>query len=365
MTAAAGPGTRPRGWRGASDRHGWVMRPADVAQLLTAGTLLVEATVPPFPETPICLLDYVRTDGWPRAVSLLLEPSGRLHLSVRQGPATVEAELQVPLAETEMCLRVFYCWDAPARQGWLGIELPCLGLWRRVPVAAPHPVPEEDLALLSCPGDPARAGRVSPGHSLLAWSDRIEPIGPMPGLAAGTPVETAAGMRRIEDIAPGDLVRTSASGFQPVRHAVRRTVPAGGMFAPVLLAAPGLGLGADVLVSPMHRMLIDGGDAEYLFGADAVLVEARHLLPLAAAPLADAPATVRYHQLILDRHQCLSIAGAWGESLYLGALARRPRMRAGTVLAPFRDAELPLHAHRANPMLEAYEAVVLVDAIGA
>jgi hypothetical protein len=70
-------------------------------------------------------------------------------------------------------------------------------------------------------------------------------------------------------------------------------------------------------------------------------------------------------QLVLDRHACLSIAGAWGESQFLGDLRDRPGALAGTALAHVSPAQLPRHEQAANPMLQPYEAVVLVSAIRA
>lgn len=344
-------------WRAILECRHWIARPPETGRLLARGTLVLEFVLPQRPGATLTLVDYSRDAGWARALSLVLSPEGELRMTERQGPATVRAALTLPLPEGESCVRVHYAWDAPARRGRLSLELACAGRWASVPVADPHPIPEEDLAALG-----TLPGGVMP--VLAAWSDDLEPVGPLPGLAAGTPIETASGLRPVELIGRGDLVRTSDTGFQPVRHVISREVPAAGRHAPILLAAPALGLAADILVAPHQRMLIGGADAEYLFGADAVLVEARHLAPIAAMPASRSAATVRYHQLILDRHECISIAGSWGETQFVDAAAGRPAARAGTVLEPL-EGPLPAHSRCANPMLRPYEAVVLVSAIGA
>lgn len=338
-------------WRAILDGHSPILPAPATRRLLAKGTLLVEIALPERPETCVTLVDYARHDSWDRALRLDLEPGGRISLVERQGPSEVRATLDLDLPEGEVCLRVLYSWDAPARRGRLAAELPASGGWASIAVPDPHPIPEDDLAAMA---------RHLPGRrrTLIAWADSIEPFGPVPGLAAGTPIETAAGMRGIERLQPGDLVRTTENGFQPVRHVISREVPAAGHHAPILLAAPALGLAADIIVAPHHRMLIGGADAEYLFEADAVLVEARHLIPIAAVPIGRPAPTVRYHQIVLDRHECLSIAGAWGESFLMEHTARLD----GTMLGPLSGA--PLHHTRcANPLLRPYEAVVLVSAL--
>jgi hypothetical protein len=344
-------------WQAILDARRWLLQPGPPGQgVLARGTLLVEAHLPAFPDMPVPLLSYRRSSGWDRALTLAFEPPGRLVFESVQGPTRTRAVLDCPLPEAETAIRVLYAWDAPRRCARLALELPERSHWTKTPVRDPHPLPLDDLA---------RLAEAAGARRLVAWSDGIEPIGPMPGLAAGTPVETAAGLRAVEEIRPGDLVRTTEHGFQPVRQTFTRRTPAAGHFAPILLAAPAFGLLGDALVSPDHRMLIAGADAEYLFGTDAVLVEARHLAPLASVRLGHRHAVIDYFQLVLDRHACLSIAGAWGESQFLGDLRDRPGALAGTALAHVSPAQLPRHEQAANPMLQPYEAVVLVSAIRA
>lgn len=347
-------------WRAISEGRRWVLAPADDA-LLAEGTLLVEVEIPERPAEPVTLVDYRRREGWTRRLRIALDPPGRLTLVERQGPSEIRAELELPLPVGEVTLRVFYGWDAPTRRAVFGAELPETGHWARVEVADPHPIPEDDLARLA--ELPPPRPRPAPRPALVAWSGAVEPVGPMPGLTDGTPVETAAGFVAVEKLRRGDLVRTSENGFQPVLGTLARTTPAAGHYAPVLLASPALGLAGDVVVSPDHRMLIGGADAEYLFNADAVLVAARHLLPIAAVPLGRPAPVVRYHQVILERHECISVAGAWGESQFLPLGPDGPGVRSGTVLEGL--GELPRHERAANPMLQPFEAVVLVSAIGA
>jgi hypothetical protein len=346
-------------WRTISERPGARLQGGAPAPdtLATTGTLLVEARVPAFPDTPQVLLDYRHTDGWVRTLSLVLHPDGRLVLSGSQGSAETSATARFPVSDCARTLRVLYTWDAPRRRGFLALELPGQEIWTRVPVAAPHAMPVADLERIAA--DEA----ASPAATLVAWADTVEPFGPMPGLGAGTPIHTAAGWKPIEEIQPGDLVQTSDRGFQPIRQVLRRETPAAGHFKPLMLTAPSFGLLGDVLVSPEQRMLIEGADAEYLFGVDAVLVETRHLAPLAGIWMDRHLKTVTYHQVIFEHHSCMSIAGAWGESQFLPAVPDGPRRLRGTALEGHGPSTLPAHTEAANPMLQPFEAVVLVSAI--
>lgn len=357
-------------WLGLGDRRGWLaapdpalMRGSEGEGLLLRGTLLVELRVPPARERPLFLLHYRRREKWLRALSLILYADGNVELTKTQGASSVLGDVAVALPAGEVTLRISYGWDAPAREGYLAVELPDHGVWARAPVADPHPVPLADLAAIVGASEHCAVGEAV---ELLAVSDRLEPIGPMPGLAGGTLIDTAAGPKPVEELARGDLVRTETGAFQPVRAVVSREVPFAGRHAPLAMAAPVLGLRQDVLVAPDHRMMIAGSHTEYLFGSEAVLVEARHLGRGTAdvAPRRRGRLGMRYHQLVLDRHQCLSIAGAWGESLHVGRLTRSPAQLAGTILADVDAGALPLHDRHAGPMLLPFEAVELVAAIG-
>lgn len=327
--------------------------------LLTKGTLLVEARIGTMLSAPLDLLDYHHDHGWDRSLTITLHPDGGVVLEDRQGPSVVSGRLVLPADDRMRTLRVLYSWDAPLRRGTLSVEVPLADHWARITLDATHPIPAEDLERLSLLPPPSRA------TTLVAWADTVEPVGPMPGLGTGTPLRTALGWKPVEEIEPGDLVQTSATGFQPVRHVISRETPAVGHYAPLMLAAPSFGLLGDVLISPDLKMLIEGADADYLFGVDAVLVEARHLTGLAAMWPDRRLRTVTYHQVVLDHHACVSIAGAWGESQFLPRLAGRSGELVGTILDGIAPAKLPSHDEAANPIMRAYEAVVLVSAIRA
>ena len=68
-------------------------------------------------------------------------------------------------------------------------------------------------------------------------------------------------------------------GLQPIRWIQSRTVPATGNMAPVRIR-PGavVGLEKDLIVSPQHRMLLNGWRSEMLFGTSEAFAAAKHLV---------------------------------------------------------------------------------------
>lgn len=348
-------------WRAISDGRRCLRRP-DLRRgpaLLPVGSLLLEIPLGSERTKDLTLVEMTREAGWHRHFAITLSPEGIVTVTHRQGDRQTRASVQKPRVMADETLRLSYCWDAPARRGVLIAENVASGAVTQQAFAGPQPLPLDDAAAL-CGGG---AVHIDPSVTLAAVADKIVPIGPMPGFMAGTWVETAAGARPIEMLHPGDLVVTAENGLQPVRHVVSREVPALGQFRPVRLRAPFLGLRTDLNVAPHHRVLIDGSDAEYLFGTDTVLVEAGHLRPMIAPAIPAGTATVTYHQVLLDRHDCLHTAGAWSESLYVGRIAQNPARLIRSVLAPFADRKLPVHTEVAGPLLKPFEAMVLVSTL--
>ena len=134
---------------------------------------------------------------------------------------------------------------------------------------------------------------------------------------AGTRIATAAGLREVQDLAPGDLVVTRDHGLQPVRWAGRRTVPAQGSLAPVRIAAGVLGNARALLVSPQHRMLVQGMAPNLLFGETEVLATAKHLIN-GGSVVRQPGGEVCYVHILFDRHEIVYAEGAPSESFFPG-----------------------------------------------
>ncbi|MEQ8366010.1 MAG: Hint domain-containing protein [Roseicyclus sp.] len=134
----------------------------------------------------------------------------------------------------------------------------------------------------------------------------------------GTRILTPQGERPIETLHPGDLVITRDDGPQPIRWMGARMGSGKGKNAPIRVNAGGLfGARRPFLVSPQHRMLVEGYRAELACGDREVLVSAKHLID--GRQVECAPCTaVTYIHMMFDRHQVIYAEGAASESLHLG-----------------------------------------------
>ncbi len=130
----------------------------------------------------------------------------------------------------------------------------------------------------------------------------------------GTLIDTPDGPRRIEDLAEGDLVLTRDAGPQPVLWVSCRRASGDGNHAPIRIMAGALGNARDLLVSPQHRMVIDGWRAELYFGTDEVMVAAKHLVATHDRIHVQKMREVEYLHLLLDGHQIVYAEGIASES---------------------------------------------------
>jgi hypothetical protein len=354
-------------WLAITDRNGGQFAPGgiggsgggqmpDPTALLPRGTLLIE-TRPAIGRHPQTLLSFGRTHPWSGGFSLQLLPSGGVTLIETQERDVRHATLPFRPDDRSDSLRISYNWDAPARTGRLTLERPGIMWVRSIPVPPPHPMPLSDLRTAFT--DP-RQRHLDPEVIFAALSDEIEPVGPMPGLAGGVPVRTPEGYVEAARLRRGDCVRGTGGAVVPVLHRLSRCVPAAGSFRPVRLRAPYFGLRADIVVAPHQRLVIGGADVEYLFGSEAVLVAACHLVNGSAAVHAETGPLARYHGLVLPEHEEIEAAGARTESLYLGRIRRKPEIVATSLLAGLNRARLPEHPRPLWPALTSCEAITLV-----
>lgn len=350
-------------WIGATDRTGGWFSPggpsgggtARPGTLLPRGTLMVEARLAPG-NRPQTLLAFERAHPRHGRFSLQALPGGSVVLVEARGNDPRSAVLPCPYQDRTDIVRLSYGWDGPARRGRLTIERAHPGRTHSVALPGARPMAVDDLRAIMC--HPGRR-EMDAEAIFAAVSDRVEPVGPLPGLTAGTPVLTHLGERPVERIRRGDVVLTDTGAAVPVLQAVRRTVPARGSFRPIRLRAGYFGLVRDIVVAPNQKLVMRGSQVEYMFGREAVLVPARHLVNNVAARWARGPETVTYHQLLLPGHEAVMAAGCALASLYIGRIRRRPEDLAASVLAGFDRNRLPEHARPLWPVLEPYEAVTL------
>jgi len=144
----------------------------------------------------------------------------------------------------------------------------------------------------------------------------VSQMGP-PCFVAGTLIETATGPRPVETLIAGDLVATRDRGLRPLCWAGGRVVSGLGRHAPVRFDTGILGNDRPLLVSPQHRVLIEGWQAELLFGEAEVLASAVHLVN--GTSVCQVPVrSVSYHHILFDRHEIVLSNGAPTESFFPG-----------------------------------------------
>ncbi|MGB3245117.1 MAG: Hint domain-containing protein [Sulfitobacter sp.] len=332
-----------------------MLLPDTADALLTRGTILFE-THPVTDDKPQRLFGLTGRQPWPRSLYFETLPGGGIAMTQKQGSKTTRAEITRSDSVRRDVLRATYAWDAQAKWGRLTLEQPEETTVITVPVSAPMPLALRDIRLLMLGG----AGQTfAPEMIFAALSDEVEPVGPMPTLMPQTPIETPWGYKDAADLQRGDTVTTHSSGVVPVVHRISRTVPARGSFQPLRIRAPYFGLQQDIIVSPEQRLLIDGPEVEYLFGQEAVLVPARHLVNGFTAFAEPCGPIVSYTQLLLPKHETLLGAGTTLESLYIGRIRRDTSSLKNSLLANLDRSGLPEHGRPSHQVLRQFEAIHL------
>jgi hypothetical protein len=141
-------------------------------------------------------------------------------------------------------------------------------------------------------------------------------LGP-PCFAGGTMIETDRGEVAVEHLKVGDMVETMDNGLQAIRWIGKSITAAGGEFAPIVFRPGALGNEREMRVSPQHRVLLQGWQAELYFGQEEVLVPAKHLvndISIVREPVE----TVTYFHILFDRHEVVFSDGIPTESFFPG-----------------------------------------------
>jgi len=135
---------------------------------------------------------------------------------------------------------------------------------------------------------------------------------------SGTFIKTQSGERPVEELSAGDMVLTMDHGYQPIRWIGSSKRPATGDLAPILIRKGALGNTRDLRVSPQHRMLLSGWQAEVLFGEREVLATAKSLVNDYSI-LREEGGEVEYFHMLFDTHEIVYAEGAPSESFHPGA----------------------------------------------
>ncbi len=161
------------------------------------------------------------------------------------------------------------------------------------------------------PGDPTFSYEVSNGHGV---TDVGFVHGHVACFVAGARIATAQGPIAVEALRPGDQVLTLDHGSQPLRWVAHRQVASLGPFAAVSIPAGTFGDHGALRVSPQHRFLMHGWQAELYCGEAEVLVKAAHLVRAGLLRQDHSGCPVTYYHLLFDRHEIVNAEGLWSES---------------------------------------------------
>lgn len=185
---------------------------------------------------------------------------------------------------------------------------------------------------------------------------------------AGTRIMTDRGEVEVEALKPGDLVTTRDHGLQPLRWVGQRRLSHAELLAQPRLRPVRIGPGAlfgagpasPLLVSPQHRVLVEGARAELYFGETEVLVPAKHLVGLPGLSRECPAEGVTYVHILFERHEIILSNGLWTESFQpaertvnaLDAAVRAELLELfpelGGEAAAFPAARMSLKAHEAR-----------------
>lgn len=180
----------------------------------------------------------------------------------------------------------------------------------------------------------------------------------------GTMIETPGGQVPIEELRTGDLVTTLDDGAQPIRMILRDRFRAAGNLAPVRFDPGAIGNEAPLIVSPQHRMLISGWQAELYCGQQEVLVAAKHLVNGTSVRTVSG-GVVEYIHLLFDQHQIVFGGGIPSESYFPGR-ADMPQNEETMVelLTLFPQIRIKANADMATarPVIRGREAQLLIAA---
>lgn len=131
----------------------------------------------------------------------------------------------------------------------------------------------------------------------------------------GTLIDTPNGPVAVESLKTGDKIITLDRGAQSIHWIGRRRLWASHSLAPIVISAGVLSNTSALSVSPCHRILLSGWQAEMMFGVDEVLVAAKHLLHLDGVHRAKT-CWVEYFHILLGHHEIIFANGQPTESLH-------------------------------------------------
>jgi len=187
----------------------------------------------------------------------------------------------------------------------------------------------------------------------------------------GTMFATPRGQVAVEDLRPGDLVRTRDCGEQPVRwigscHFSR--LESGAPDIPRAIRIKGDALGEqrpiqDLVVSVRFRMLTNHASCAALFGSPETLAPAIDLLDDSTIVMVRPSPDLTFYNLMFDQHQIIMANGLETESYHPGtygvATMTEELQDELRLILPHLKGNLDNFGPLARPILRGFEAEVL------
>ena len=133
-------------------------------------------------------------------------------------------------------------------------------------------------------------------------------------------VDTPVGLRAVSTLIVGDLVQTMDHGAQVLRWIGRRKIvfsKGAHRFKPILVQAgaiDGIVPHRDVMLSPQHRIMLDGPAVQKICGQKTALTPVKALTKARGIRQAQGRETVEYVSLMFDRHEIIMAEGMACES---------------------------------------------------
>lgn len=304
------------------------------------------------------------------ATELIFTDNGTGDLSLEYNGGLPDPDTQVVIGGTTYPFTVVLTGNFPTSGG----SVPA-ALWGRqvavIQVTVNGQLREYFFVLGEPPATEAQMNAISSGAIPLS---NVDPTPPPFCFAEGAEIATPRGPRRVEQLRAGDRVLTEdgrnvAVAWIGSSRYSREQAAREARLRPVHLHAHALGPGLperELVLSPQHRIVVEGAACELLFGTERAFVVARHLPePFASQP--EPEAELVYYHLLLETHEILVANGLPAESFQparrlIEALSDATRAALMTVLAAL-GAEAMLSRPDALPTLTSREARVLMAAL--
>lgn len=190
--------------------------------------------------------------------------------------------------------------------------------------------------------------------------------------AVGTLIETDRGQVAVEGLRIGDLVVTADQGLQPIRWIGRSPLTQRDLLArphlrPIRIPRGSFGRGIpnrDLVLSPQHRVLLEGWRIELNFGTRQVFAPAIALVGSNGIEVDATCEDIEYLHLMFDHHQVIYSEGLASESFLVGDTIRSNMDQAqlAEILELFpelADNRISGVNFPARPILRNYEVQVL------